>query len=125
MGLDWVKRFLIFMSLFLLRNACMFLTPIPPLGLGLLFTTFTLDLGFATKLGDGGPVGAELGLGTAGCGSCVLVLLNKTSLIAFAAGVADLIALGGLFPAGNLFVQGIIKCFYYFLTLDEFYESFQ
>ena len=89
----------------------MFLTPIPPLGLGLA-TTFTLDLGLETKLGDGGPVGAELGPATAGCGACdLLVFPNKTSLIAFAACAADLTALGGLFPNGSLFVRGIIKCF--------------
>ena len=89
----------------------MFLTPILPLGLGLLVTTFTLDLGLATKLRDGGPVGTELGPATAGCGGCGLVLPNKTSLIAFAACAADLIALGSLFPAGNLFVRATIKCF--------------
>ena len=89
----------------------MFLTPIPPLGLGLA-TTFTLDLGLETKLGDGGPVGAELGPATAGCGACgLLVFPKKTSLIAFAACAADLTALGGLFPNGSLFVRGIIKCF--------------
>ena len=88
----------------------MFLTPIPPLGLGLA-TTFTLDLGLETKLGDGGPVGAELGPATADCGACGLVFPNKTSLIGFAACAADLTALGGLFPTGSLFVRGIIKCF--------------
>ena len=103
----------------------MFLTPVPPLGLGLPATTFTLDLGLETKLGDGGPVGAELGPATAGCGGCGLALPNNTSLIAFAACPADLIALGGLFPAGNLFVRGIIKCLQYFLTFNEFYENFQ
>ena len=113
------------MSLSLTRNARMFLTPVPPLGLGLLATIFTLDLGLETKVGDGGPVGAELGPATAGCGGCGLVLPNNTSLIAFAACAADLIALGSLFPAGNLFVRGIIKCSQYFLTFNEFYESFQ
>ena len=103
----------------------MFLTPVPSLCLGLLATTFTLDLGLETKLSDGGPVGAELSPATADCGSCDLVLPNNTSLIAFAACAAHLIALGGLFPAGNLFVRGIIKCFQYFLTFNEFYESFQ
>ena len=103
----------------------MFLSPVPPLGLGLLATTFTLDLGLETRLGDEGPVGAELGPVTAGCGGCGLVLPNNTSLIAFAACAADVIALGGLFPAGNLFVRSIVKCFQYFLTFNEFYESFQ
>ena len=78
----------------------MFLTPIPPLGLGLA-TTFTLDLGLETKIGPA----------PAGCGACGLVFPNKTSLITFAACAADLTALGGLFPTGRLFVRGIIKCF--------------
>ena len=91
MCLGWVKSFLIFMSLFLTQNARMLLTPVPPLDLGLLATTFTFDLGLETKLGDGGPVGRELGPATAGC-ACT----------------ADLIALGSLFPAGNLFVRGIL-----------------
>ena len=82
MGLGWVKSFLIFVFLFLLRNACMFLTRLPPLGLGLA-TTFTLYLGLEAKLGDGGPVGTELGPANAGCGACGLVFPNKTSLIAF------------------------------------------